>query len=115
MIVTDHKQGLASLAVFGEFTLADIKEFEELVNFKVQFEGVVNLFVDLRQMAGFTLDVALEEVKFSRAHAGDFGRIAVLTDSQWVTLSAWLSGIFAAADVRVFTEEAEARNWLAEE
>ncbi len=114
MIVTDHKEGLASLAVFGEFTLADIREFEEVVNFKVKFEGPVNLFVDLRQMAGFTLDVALEEIKFSRAHAGDFGRVAVLANSQWVNLSAWLSGIFAAAQVSTFADEADARAWLAE-
>lgn len=114
MIVTDHKEGLVSLNVFGEFTLADIREFEDLVNFKLKFEGAVNLLVDLRQMAGFTLDVALEEVKFSRAHVGDFGRVAVLTDSQWVGLSAWLTGIFTQAEVSTFGDEAEARAWLRE-
>jgi len=35
-------------------------------------------------MADFTVDMAWEEIKFSRQHAGDFRRIAVLTDSQWV-------------------------------
>lgn len=114
MIVTDQKQGLASMCVYGEFTMADIREFEDLVNSKIQFEGPVNLLVDLRQMADFTLDVALEEVKFSRIHAGDFGSIAVLTDSQWVSLSAWLAGIFAEADVKVFQQEGEALAWLAE-
>lgn len=112
MIVTDHKDKLVTVAVYGEFALADYKEFEELVNYKVQFQGPVNLLFDLRQMADFTLDMAWEEIKFSRAHSHDFGKIAVLTDSQWVTWSAWLSQIFVDADLRVFAEEAEARDWL---
>jgi hypothetical protein len=112
MIVTDHKDKLVTVTVYGEFTLADYREFEELVNFKVKFEGPVNLLFDLRQMADFTLDMAWEEIKFSRAHSHDFGKIAVLTDSQWVTWSAWLSQIFVDADLQVFDDEQEARSWL---
>lgn len=114
MIVTDQKEGLVSLAVFGEFTLADIKEFEDQVKFKARFEGPTNLLMDLRQMADFTVDVALEEVKFTRNHPRDFGRIAVLTGSQWVRLTAWLSGIFMDSEVAVFDGETEARAWLEE-
>ena len=114
MIATDHQSSLVTVAVFGEFTLADYKEFEELVNFKVKFEGPVNLLFDLREMANFTLDVAWEEIKCSRAHAQDFRRIAVLTGSQWVRWSAWLTRATVDADLRVFDEEADARNWLGE-
>lgn len=115
MIAIDHKEHLVTVAVLGEFTLADFQEFEDLVNFKVGFEGPVNLLFDLREMADFTVDMAIEEIKFSRQHKNDFGRIAVITDSQWVTWSAWLSQVFVSADLRVFTEEAEAQEWLAEE
>lgn len=112
MIAIDHKDNLISVAVFGEFTLADFKEFEELVNYKVRFEGPVNLLFDLREMAGFTIDVAWEEIQFSRQHAHDFGRIAVLTADQWLTWSAWVTQLFVDAEVLVFTEEGDARNWL---
>jgi hypothetical protein len=114
MITTDHGPNRVNVMVFGEFTLADYKEFEEVVNFKVQFEGVVNLLMDLRQMAGFTLDVAWEEIKFSRQHTHDFGRIAVLTTDQWTTWSAWISQLFVDAAVRVFEDAAEAEAWLDE-
>lgn len=115
MITTQqHQDHLAEVAVFGEFTLADFKEFEELVLFEIKFAAPVSLLVDLRDMADFTLDVAWEEVRFSRQHAGDFNRIAVITDSQWVAWSAWLSQLFVNADVTVFADEAEARAWLAE-
>ena len=112
MISTESTDKLVSLVVFGEFTLADYKEFEDVVNYRIQFSGPVDLLFDLRQMAGFTLDVAWEEIKFSRAHSHDFGKIAVLTDSQWVTWSAWLSQIFVDADLQVFDDEQEARSWL---
>ena len=62
MIVTDHQPNRVDVTVFGEFSLADYKEFEQLVNFKVKFEGAVDLYFDLRQMADFTLDVAWEEL-----------------------------------------------------
>jgi hypothetical protein len=112
MIVTEHQQNRVDVTVFGEFTLADYKEFEQLVNFKVKFEGAVDLCFDLRQMADFTLDVAWEELVFSRAHADDFKRIAVVTDSQWVAWSAWLSQIFVRAEMRIFDNDVEAKSWL---
>lgn len=114
MIVTDNKGRRVSVAVLGEFTLTDFKEFEELATRAAQPEGPVDLLFDLTQMAGFTVDMAWEEIKFSRAHGRDFGRIAVVTDSQWVAWSAWLEQIFVTADLRVFSDVDEAREWLAE-
>ena len=114
MIAIDHKEKLVTVAVLGEFTLADFKEFEDLVNFKVQFGGTVSLLLDLRDMLKFTVDMVLEEIKFSRAHPHDFSRIAVLTGSPWVAWTAWLEQVFVAADLRVFSEEGEAREGLVE-
>jgi hypothetical protein len=114
MITTQHQDHLVEFAVFGEFTLADFREFEELVLSEINFSEPVNLLVDLRDMADFTLDVAWEEIRFSRQHGGDFKRIAIVTDSQWVTWSAWLEQLFVNADVSVFADEADARAWLAE-
>ena len=114
MIVIDHQPSRVSVSVFGEFTLPDYKEFEEVVNYKVKFEGPVDLFFDLSQMADFTLDVAWEDIVFARAHTHDFRRIAVLTHSQWVAWSAWLSQIFVEAQMRVFDDESAACAWLDE-
>ncbi len=112
MIVTDHQPKRVNVTVFGEFSLADYKEFEELVNYKVKFEGPVDLFFDLCQMGDFTLDVAWEELKFSRSHAHNFKRIAVITDSQWVTWTAWLSQIFVDAEMKIFDDAGDAAAWL---
>lgn len=114
MITNDQTDDLLVVTVLGEFALADFEEFEELVLAKVSSGNTPSLMLDLREMASFTVDVVWEEIKFSRQHAADFRRIAVLTNSQWVTWSAWLEQLFLKSDVRVFADEAEARAWLAE-
>ena len=112
MIVIQHQSNRVSVNVYGEFTLSDFKEFEDMVSYKVKFEGTVDLLFDLREMADFTLDVAWEDIAFARAHSNDFNRIAVITQSQWVAWCAWLSQIFASAEMRVFDAPAEAEAWL---
>lgn len=112
MIAIDHKGPLVGITVFGEFTLADYAEFEELVNYKVRFEGPVDLCIDLREMASFTIDVAWEDIQFTRSHANDFRRIAVVTESQWMTWSAWLSKVFVSAELNVFKDVEAAYAWL---
>lgn len=115
MIVIEQQAKRVEVTVYAEFTLADYKEFENSVNYAIQFEGPVDLLFDLREMADCTIDVAWEDIVFARAHANDFRHIAVLTHSQWVAWSAWLSQIFVRAEMRIFDEEADARMWLAEE
>ncbi|MDR3213569.1 MAG: STAS/SEC14 domain-containing protein [Azoarcus sp.] len=112
MISIDHSGKLVAITVFGEFTLADYREFEELADYKIKFDGRLDLLFDLREMAGFTIDLAVEEIRHSRQHAHDYRRIAILTDDQWVTWSAWVSQFFVDAEIQVFDEETEARDWL---
>ncbi len=112
MIVIEQQPKRVEVTIYAEFTLADYKEFEDAVNHAIRFEGPVDLLFDLREMADFTLDVAWEDIVFARAHANDFSHIAVLTHSQWVAWSAWLSQMFVRAEMRIFDEEANARAWL---
>ncbi len=112
MIAIDHSGKLVTVNVLGEFVLADYKEFEEMVRATQVEGGKVNLLIDLRQMADFTLDVAWEDIKYTRSHPNDFGKIAVVTHSEWVIWSAWLSQMFINADLQVFDDDAEARSWV---
>lgn len=114
MITIDHDARRVAVTVLGEFTLDDFTEFEEYLMAHDLFDGTHSLLFDLREMAGFTVDMALEEIRFSRLHGGDFKRIAVVTDSQWVAWSAWLEKIFVKAELRVFEDAGEAEAWLAE-
>ncbi len=113
MITIQKNASLLNVAVLGEFTIADFKQFEDEALYKLQSPGPVNLLFDLRDMISYTVDVAWEEIKFfSREHQHDFSKIAVVTDDQWRTWQAWLSRIFVDADIRVFTDYEEAQGWV---
>lgn len=113
MISIEREQGVIVVGVFGELTLTDYRRFEDEVVAQLQHAGRIDLLVDLRDMLDYTLDVVWEDIKFTRSHSHDVGRIAVLGDAQWVAWSAWLSQLFVTAEILVFDDEALARNWLA--
>ena len=113
MITIEQSSSLINVAVMGEFTLSDFKQFEEQALYKLATPGRIDLIFDLRGMLDYTADVAWHEIKFfSREHQHDFSNVAVVTDDQWLTWQAWLSRIFVDADIRVFKEYGEAKLWL---
>jgi len=115
MISIERENGLIVVGVFGELTLADYRRFEQEVVGQLQSAGRMNLLIDLRDMLGYTVDVVWADVKFTRSHSHDVGRIALLSDAQWVAWSAWLSQLFVDAELQVFDDEALARAWLQDE
>ncbi|NNM69340.1 MAG: STAS/SEC14 domain-containing protein [Gallionella sp.] len=114
MITIEQTANMINVAVMGEFTIADFKQFEEQALYKLKAPGALNLLFDLRGMLNYTPDVAWEEIKFfNREHQHDFSRIAVVTDNQWRTWQAWVTRLFVDADIRVFKEYEEAQAWVA--
>ncbi len=114
MIAINVKDNIVSMSVLGRFTIEDYKEFEEAVLYGIKFQGVVNLLIDLRDMLSFSVDVAWEEIKFSRDHANDFDRVAILTNNEWIAWSAWINRLFVDADIRLFDDAGQAEAWLKE-
>lgn len=113
MITIEQTKDSLNIAVLGEFTIADFKQFEENTLYKLTSPGEVDLLFDLRGMIGYTTDVAWEEIKFfSRQHNHDFSKIAVVTSDQWLTWQAWLSRLFIDAEVCVFQDYEEAKAWI---
>lgn len=114
MIAINIKDNIVSMSVLGRFTIEDYKEFEEAVLYGIKFQGVVNLLIDLRDMLSFSVDVAWEEIKFSREHANDFDRVAILTSNEWIAWSAWVNRLFVDADIKLFDDIQQAEEWLKE-
>lgn len=113
MIAIQNEGTLGIVAVFGELELADYKRFEEEVARQLYSHRRVNLLVDLRDMVDYTMDVALEDIRFIRTHTHERGRIAILSERETVRWIALLSQLFLDADVQVFSDEPAARDWLA--
>lgn len=113
MITLKTENNLVSASVLGEFTLADFREFEEQMRYVLQFQGKARLMLDLRDMVSMTLDVALEELRFTREHPQAFDRIAVVTENTWTQWEALLSSLFLDTPIQAFSDSQQASDWLA--
>lgn len=112
MIVIEEQNDLLKATVYAELSLADFREFETAVQRELKQAPKIKLLLDLSNMSGYTLDVAWEDVRFTRAHAHDFRRIAVVTGSMWVTWLGWLPAAFTDAEIEHFEDAAAAGAWL---
>ncbi|MFN8836503.1 MAG: rhodanese-like domain-containing protein [Betaproteobacteria bacterium] len=115
MITIETTGRLITVGVFGEFALADFQRFEREVLETLRVAGRVDLLLDLRDMQGYTLDVAWEDLRFVRAHAHDFRRVAVVSSQRWHGWLAWVNRLLVDAQVQLFEREDGARHWLAAE
>lgn len=112
MITVQHEGPLTIIGVFGTFEIEDFKRIEAEVGRQLISLGKIDLLVDLRGMMDYTLDVALEDIKFTREHAHDVGRLAILSDKESVVWTALLSRLFVRAEIQVFDSEEGAREWV---
>jgi hypothetical protein len=114
MITTKETGNLLEVRIYGQLMLDDFREFEQAVSRELKKAPKIRLLLDFTDMLDYTADVAWEELKYTRAHAHDFKRIAVVTLSQWVPWLAWVSAAFTDAEVRIFEDAKLALAWLNE-
>ncbi len=114
MITTDVFVDRIELHAYGRLTLDECREFEELSDYRIRFGGPLDLLLDLRELESCSLDALIEQVRYGRMHTHDFGRVAIVSDSQLVAWVALLSQTFMDADVCVFDDESMAYDWLGE-
>ncbi len=112
-ILTDNSPTVRA-TVGGEMNIADFRELEDALRHGVRFQGKINLIIDLRDMLGYSLDVAWEDLRFTHAWSQDFGRIAIVTGNQWIAWSALFYRLFSDTEIRIFDNNAEAEDWIAE-
>lgn len=112
MIVIEEQNDLLKATVYAELSLADFREFETTVQRELEQAPKIKLLLDLTKMSSYTVDVAWEDIRFTRAHAHDFQRIAVVTGSMWVSWLGWLPSAFTDAEIRHFEDAATADAWL---
>jgi hypothetical protein len=110
--INNETANIIIASVLGEFTLNDFEELERAVQQALETQGTARLLVDLRDMLDFTVDVAWEEIRFTRQHSRDFERIALVASSQLQEWAAWLPRIFIKAEFEVFESYDEALAWV---
>jgi hypothetical protein len=114
MITIQHEGSLTIAGVFGTFEIEDFQRLEGEVDRQLAAHGRMDLIVDLTGMLNYTLDTAIEDIRFVREHARDIGRIAILSERDSVIWSALLARLFVDAEIQVFDSEQSARAWMDE-
>jgi len=112
MITIQHEGNLTVVGIFARLEIADFKRLEGEIESQLRLLGKIDLLVDLRGMLSYTLDVAFEDLRFTREHARDVGRVAILSENDTVVWAALLSELFVRAQIRIFDDETLAREWL---
>lgn len=112
MIAIEEDRDVLKVGVYGELALDDFRRLERAVAGELRTVPRVKMLLDLRGMTGYTVDVAWEEIKFTRAHPHDFRRIAVVTAELWAPWLTWVAGAFSDAEVMLFEDPAAAEAWI---
>ncbi|WP_028453775.1 STAS/SEC14 domain-containing protein [Chitinilyticum aquatile] len=115
MITVSHEDGHILAVVLGEFTVQDFRQFEEEALYDIRQQGKARMIMDLTGMAAYTIDMAVEEIRFLKQHRQQFERVAIVSDDQWVTWSVWLNRMMTESEIEVFDDVADARSWIISE
>jgi hypothetical protein len=112
--IREQHYGL-NVALYNEFTLEDFRLFEEAL---MNISGKVHrpdILLDLSMLKDFTVDMAMEQLRFVRNHEDDFGRIAIVVDDIWIKLGAHISNLLTQQHPKYFEDAASAQAWLLED
>lgn len=111
--IREQTYGL-NVALYNEFTLEDFYEFERAALECTQKIHRPDMLLDLSMLKDFTIDMAMEQLKFMRNHEDDFGRIAIVVDDMWIKLGTRLSSLITQQHPKYFDDAASAQKWLLE-
>ncbi|MDO1508803.1 MULTISPECIES: STAS/SEC14 domain-containing protein [unclassified Neisseria] len=111
--IREQTYGL-NVALYNEFTLEDFHEFERAALECTQKIHRPDMLLDLSMLKDFTIDMAVEQLKFMREHEDDFGRIAIVVNDMWIKLGTRLSSLITQQHPKYFDDAASAQEWLLE-
>ncbi|WP_372923131.1 STAS/SEC14 domain-containing protein [Roseovarius sp.] len=118
MIEIEHTEGedVIVVRISGTLTVKDydyaVPEIEHAVKLA---QGPLHVMIRLEDFQGWEIGALWKDLRFDVEHRGDFGRIAVLGETQLEEWATRLSAPFASSEMKFFPLERneEASAWLA--
>lgn len=80
---------------------------------RVEGRGM-RVLLDARELEGWELRAAWDDLKLGLKHGSEFGKIALYGQPGWQTLAAQVGNWFISGEVKAFDDEAAAIDWLTE-
>lgn len=111
--IREQRYGL-DVALFNEFTLTDFKQLEEALLKRHREQEKPSLLLDLTGLKDFTLDMALEELRFVRNHEHVFGHVAIIVEDIWIRVATHIASLLTYSHAAYFSTVEQAQAWLRE-
>jgi len=115
MLKIEKQRGsYVELVASGKLNQDDYERVIPLLEAQLEREGELNALILLREFEGWTLDAAIEDLRFDLRHRKDFARMAVVGEGR---LQKWMTRLcapFFSGEVRFYEREreVEARSWV---
>lgn len=116
-ILDGMPEDVLAIEAKGKITRADYEDFLiPEVTRRIAAQGKVKLLYVLGTgFAGYTAGAAWDDAKLGLLHLGDFARVAVVTDIEWIRMGMKMFAPMLRAPVHLFALDAldEAKVWIA--
>lgn len=112
--IREQSYGL-NVALYNEFTLEDFRALENALLAAKDKIHLPDILLDMSLLKDFTIDMAVEQIKFFNEHQSDFGRTAIIADDIWIKLGARLSSLITHQHPKYFETVEQAQAWLLEQ
>ena len=111
----DAEHNLVTMTAEDDLSAEDydkiVPELEELIG----AYGKLNLLFDVSGVDQVDPAAAWQDLKFDASHLNDFERVAIVGDAGWQEAFTRLGNPFTSAEVKYFSSEAPAIDWLGKE
>lgn len=100
--------------VNGKITTEELKPMADKLTERIRQYGKMRVYAEYVGVEGVTPRAVWEDLKFDFAHLTDFDKAALVTDKQWMNLSAGLVNLVPGLEVKLFSfdEQEQARQWI---
>ncbi len=118
-ILKDFPPDVVAVVAHGHVDREDYtKTLVPLTEKKIAEEGRIKFYYELgADFSGFSAGAAWNDAALGLMHLGDFARVAVVTDVEWVRMGVKMFAPLMPSKMHLFhlSEREEARKWLAED
>lgn len=98
----------------GNFTAADIQPLIDKLNVRLERHEKLRVYAEYVEIDDIQWRAVWKDLKFDFSHLTDFSKVAVVTDKEWLGLSAGIANLVPGLDVKFFkfSEQEQARQWV---
>ena len=100
--------------VDGQVTADILRPYITVLEEKLKQHNKMRVYVEYVAIEGISPKAIWDDLKFDVAHLTDFEKAAVVTDKDWVGVSAGLANLIPGLTVKFFkpAEQEQARQWV---